>query len=76
METVVQELETKLEKELEQNSGWQSCTAQGSRDQVLRLGMKRSFREKLQKLEEGQRVSALFRKGDSCFAEKKSAPTT
>ncbi|OQX00601.1 MAG: hypothetical protein BWK80_61530 [Desulfobacteraceae bacterium IS3] len=62
--------------ELYDHSGWRSCTAQGARDQVLLLGMKSSFREKLQKLEEGQRVIALFRKGADSSPKRKTTPAT
>jgi len=38
----------------ENHPGWRWCTAQGARDQVLLLGLKSTFREKLQWLEESE----------------------
>ena len=44
-------------EELYAHPGWQSCTFEGARKELLLLGMQTSFREKLQWLEEAETLS-------------------
>ncbi len=37
--------------------GWESCTFEGSRNQVLRLGLQTTFREKLEWLEAAETLA-------------------
>ena len=37
--------------------GWQSCTFEGARDELLLVGLPTSFREKLEWLEEAETLS-------------------
>ncbi len=48
-------------KELFARDPWRWSTFQGSRDQVLLMGLETTFREKLEWLEEAENVSRLFR---------------
>jgi hypothetical protein len=48
-------------KEFYNHPGWRWCTAQGARDQVLLLGVKTTFREKLEWLEEAETLALQFR---------------
>ncbi|MBX2992924.1 MAG: hypothetical protein KF749_17370 [Bacteroidetes bacterium] len=40
---------------------WYWCTSEGAREQVLRLGLETSFREKLEWLEEAENLTIRFR---------------
>lgn len=48
-------------EELYAHPGWQSCTFEGARKELLLLGMQTSFREKLQWLEEAETLSLRLR---------------
>jgi hypothetical protein len=41
--------------------GWDACTFEGARRAVLREGIRTTFREKLEWLEEAETLSLLFR---------------
>ena len=41
--------------------GWRWCTAQGARDHVLLLGLQTTFREKLEWLEEAEKLTLQLR---------------
>jgi len=47
-------------KELYAHPGWESCTFEGARRDVLRLGLQTTFREKLAWLEEAEALSLRF----------------
>jgi hypothetical protein len=49
-------------KKLNDHPNWDLCSFRGDRDHVLRSGIRTSFREKLERLENAAAVSALFRK--------------
>lgn len=49
------------ESELYQHPGWQWCTAEGARKQVLALGLRSTLREKLEWLEEAETLALRFR---------------
>jgi hypothetical protein len=49
----------------DERSGWEATTFEGARREMLRMGMRTTFREKLQWLEEASRI-----------AEKLAATTT
>lgn len=49
------------EKELYDHPGWQWCTFAGSELQTLLLGLRSSFREKLQSLEEAETLTLRLR---------------
>jgi hypothetical protein len=49
------------ESELYQHPGWQWCTPEGARKQVLALGLQTTLREKLEWLEEAETLSLRFR---------------
>lgn len=55
--------------DLDSHPGWSDCTFEGSRRQVLRLGLKTSFREKLQWLEEAGRLAERFGPPPSASAD-------
>ena len=48
-------------EELYAHSGWQCCTFDGARKQVLLRGLQATFREKLEWLEEAEMLSLRFR---------------
>lgn len=48
-------------RELYAHPGWKSCTFEGAEMETLLLGLKTTFREKLEWLEEAENVSMLFR---------------
>jgi hypothetical protein len=50
-----------VKKELYDHPGWRWCTAQGARDHVLLLGLKTTFREKLEWLEEAETLTLQLR---------------
>ena len=52
---------TVTKDELYAHPGWEWCTAEGARKQVLLMGLKTTFREKLESLEEAENVALLFR---------------
>jgi hypothetical protein len=43
--------------ELYAHPGWESCTFEGARNQVLLLGLETTFREKLEWLEEAETLA-------------------
>ncbi len=45
------------DEELYDHPGWRWCTAEGAREQVLLLGLKTTFREKLEWLEEAETIA-------------------
>jgi hypothetical protein len=47
--------------ELYAHPGWEWCTAEGARRQVLLQGLKTTFREKLEWLEEAETLVLRFR---------------
>ena len=49
------------EEELYAHPGWEWCTFEGARKQVLLLGLQTSFREKLEWLEEAETLTLSFR---------------
>jgi hypothetical protein len=50
------------ESELYQHLGWQWCTPEGARKQVLALGLQTTLREKLEWLEEAETFALRLRK--------------
>ncbi len=48
------------QEELYAHPGWEWCTFEGARKQVLLMGLKTTFREKLESLEEMENVALLF----------------
>ncbi len=48
-------------EELYAHPGWEWCTFEGARRQVLQLGLETTFREKLEWLEEAETLSLQFR---------------
>jgi hypothetical protein len=48
-------------EELYAHPGWEWCTFEGAREQVLLLGLKTTFREKLEWLEEAETLSLQAR---------------
>jgi hypothetical protein len=48
-------------KQLYSHPGWQWCTSEGAELQTLLLGLKTSFREKLQWLEEAETLTLRLR---------------
>jgi hypothetical protein len=65
--------------EFHDHPGWRWCTAQGARDHVLLIGLRSTFREKLEWLEEaetlalrlrGNRATAKERKGRKQFSNR------
>ena len=51
------------DEELYAHPGWAWCTFEGARRQVLLEGLKTSFREKLQWLEDAETLALRFRAG-------------
>jgi hypothetical protein len=47
-------------EELYAHPGWEWCTFEGARKQVLLIGLTTTFREKLEWLEEAENLSLLF----------------
>ncbi len=50
-----------IKEELYAQPGWQWCTFEGAELHTLLLGLRSTFREKLEWLEEAENVSFLFR---------------
>ena len=50
-----------IEDELYAHPGWQSCTFEGARKELLLLGLRTTFREKLEWLEEAETLSLRLR---------------
>jgi hypothetical protein len=50
-------------KELYDHPGWQWCTAEGAELQALLIGLKTTFREKLEWLEEAEELTLQLRAG-------------
>jgi len=48
-------------EELYAHHGWQSCTFDGAREQLLLLALQTTFREKLEWLEQAETLSLRFR---------------
>ena len=48
--------------ELYRHPGWRWCTFEGAREQVLLLGLKSTFREKVEWLEEAETLTLTMRK--------------
>jgi hypothetical protein len=48
-------------EELYAHPGWEWCTFEGARKQVLLIGLTTTFREKLEWLEEAENLSLLFK---------------
>ena len=48
-------------EELYADPGWESCTFEGARKQVLLAGLQATFREKLEWLEQAEEVALKFR---------------
>lgn len=48
-------------EELYAHPGWEWCTFEGARNQVLLLGLQTSFREKLEWLEEAETLTLRMR---------------
>lgn len=48
-------------EELYAHPGWEWCTFEGARRQVLLIGLETTFREKLEWLEEAETLSLSFR---------------
>lgn len=57
-------------KELYAHPGWEFCTFEGARRQVLMLGLKTTFREKLEWLEEAETLSLRLRESKLKKQEK------
>ena len=51
--------------ELYAHPGWRWCTAEGAREQVLRMGLQSSMREKLQWLEEMETLTLRMKARDN-----------
>jgi hypothetical protein len=47
--------------ELYAHPGWRSCTFEGAREELLLLGLRTTFREKLEWLEEAETLSLCLR---------------
>ena len=58
--------------ELYAHPGWQSCTFEGAREELLLLGLRTTFREKLEWLEEAETLSLRFRAKQESRSELKS----
>jgi hypothetical protein len=48
-------------EELYAHPGWESCTFEGARNQVLAIGLETTFREKLEWLEEAETLTLRLR---------------
>lgn len=46
---------------IDDHPGWHWCTPEGAREQVLRLGLKHTLREKLQWLEDAETLTLRLR---------------
>jgi hypothetical protein len=53
-------------EELYAHPGWESCTFEGARKQVLAIGLKTTFREKLEWLE-AETLTLRMRQGRECL---------
>jgi hypothetical protein len=60
-------------EELYAHPGWQSCTFQGAREELLLLGLQTTFREKLEWLEEAEMLSLRFRKSRQARSQENTA---
>lgn len=63
------------QEEFDNHPGWQFCTPQGARDQVLLLDIETTFREKLEWLEEAENFSMLFRFQDDAAVSQAESKT-
>jgi hypothetical protein len=60
-------------EELYDHPGWRWCTYEGAREHVLLEGLRTTFREKLEWLEEAETLMLRFRAGRD-RAERESQP--
>jgi hypothetical protein len=60
--------------ELYAHPGWQLCTFEGARKQVLLLGLQTTFREKLEWLEEAETLSLAFRANRESHSNDRTPP--
>ena len=63
------------QKELYAHPGWQWCTAEGAELHTLLLGLKSTFREKLEWLEEAEDLTLQFRASRERRAEQSQRDT-
>jgi hypothetical protein len=61
------------EKELYAHPGWQSCTFEGARKQLLLVGLQTTFREKLKWLEETETLALRLRANRDSHSDDKTA---
>ena len=62
------------EDELYAHPGWQSCTFEGARKELLLLGLRTTFREKLEWLEEAETLSLRLRANRESQSNDKTPP--
>jgi hypothetical protein len=60
--------------ELYAHPGWESCTFEGARNELLLLGLQTTFREKLQWLEEAEKLSLRLRTLRESHSNDQTAP--
>jgi hypothetical protein len=61
--------------ELYAQPGWEACTFEGARRQVLAIGLETTFREKIEWLQEAEEVSMWLR-GRKTGSKTSSSPHT
>ncbi len=59
--------------ELYSHPGWADCTFEGARRHVLRMGLKTTFREKLEAIEQAGRLAEKFRQ--NCDSQPRIQPS-
>ena len=59
-------------EELYAHPGWEWCTSEGARKQVLLIGLTTTFREKLEWLEEAENLSLRFKINRECRAREEA----
>jgi len=62
-------------EELYAHPGWEWCTFEGARKQVLLLGLKSTFREKLEWLEEAETLTLRLRASRERAAKRRPPPS-
>lgn len=62
------------EDELYAHPGWRSCTFEGAREELLLLGLRTTFREKLEWLEEAETLSLRLRANRESHPNHKTPP--
>ncbi len=62
------------EDELYAHPGWRSCTFEGAREELLVLGLRTTFREKLEWLEEAETLSLRLRANRETHSKDKTQP--